>query len=794
MEGTMSIPHTLRRAFHPAGLSLLLLAAIPGSPAADVTRSQALAIVETAYVTGHPEELFLEIYSPLSPLPAGTDVRELFADEPILAVPSTDTWFFWINYLPRARFGHDTRFVGVRKDTGSIEFDIESDWWPVLGGIERYRTFEDRDLSGELAYPVGPKPKGREALRREDEARRDVATPRPGRPASEGARPLAPPAPGKVCAVVISAEDTTGACNSFRIDFLRTVASHDTTNPHGPRVRPDSIRTAVHPDSMAVCQLIESIPKGYDKLYVYWIGHGAPNTGQLILRNKKMRPIDLMCKIKERMAKNVCLVIDACFSGNHVEAMCQKGLCGPIFTSTNSTEAGWEFLKASDGRAGSVFNEAWNHCVRQPHASAAEVYACARDSVKRFCQTLPANDPKTRAGGQHPQLAYMYEYTRSGQSLEFADVPGCSTMCFKFYNVAGAHPATCANATLYCEQYDFNWGFTTSWQCVRGWNWNAGKTRYFNPNRTISTGKYQLAVHSNYYPVRVGVTWPANAVPDTPSNAGIFPAHSVGWNDRTCMEFNPVLGTGSGGTQQAVYIDPAGWPLCAVPKWISRFDTNPLRLCFPVDPDPLRPFLYVNGDPLQGLNGDLVVTLGASELLSGPTDVSLRLDQPGGNSYLTSGTLFPGTGSATETQFVIPYGNARVEDMWLTLEVLPGQGPGFALDFLTVDFLLNEATDIEDPDETSPPRLVLLGSYPNPFLDRARIAFELPRRQEVTLRIYDVQGRRIRDVQDGELRAGKQELVWDGRNNEGETVPAGVYFYRLSTRGLVESRKIILRR
>ena len=108
--------------------------------------------------------------------------------------------------------------------------------------------------------------------------------------------------------------------------------------------------------------------------------------------------------------------------------------------------------------------------------------------------------------------------------------------------------------------------------------------------------------------------------------------------------------------------------------------------------------------------------------------------------------------------------------------------------------LLNEATDVNDPPGTSPPKLVLLGSYPNPFAASTRIAFELPRKQEVSLRIFDVQGRKIREIAVPNPHAGKQEVIWDGMDDSGEDAPAGVYFYRFSTEGLVESKKLILRR
>jgi len=792
----MSLRRSCRWACSLAFLLLLPAVILAGRAAADVTQGQALATVIASYAAGDPEEFFLEIYGPPSPLVAGSSVQELYNTEPVLAFIATDTWFFWIDYYPRAEFAHRTKFVGVRKDTGSIAFAIDSTWWPVVNGIERYRTYVDRFLSGELVYPLGPKPELGSPASPVLPSPSPLAAPQP---------PLAPPASGKVCAIVVSGEDTTGgANNNWWVKFKGIISALDSTNANGPRVHPDSIRTAVQPDSMGLCQLIESVPTGYDKVYFYYSGHGERNTGRLVLKDKRMTPMDLVCKIKALQAKNVCLMIDCCFSGNYVEAMCEKGLCGTILTATNSSESAWQFLQGVDGRAGSINNEALVWCLKQPHASASDLFACVRDSVMRWCASLPPADPKSRAGGQHPQFSAMYEFTKSGQALAFSDVPGCPTMCLKFYDVAGANPATCANSTLYCEQLDFSWGLGTAWECVRAWNWNVGETRYYNPDLLLATGRYELAVHSNYYPVRVGVTWPTAAVPDTPSNAAIFPAYSVGWNDGSGGEFNPVLGTGGGGVPANVVVSPSEWSLCSVPRFMGTFDSNPVNFHFPVVIDPIRPFLYVDNDPAQGFDGDLVITLGAANLPYGPAQIQMQLSQPGGNLQFRFGTILPST-NGSEVQFTLPAGSVAVEDMNVTFQVLaspsagkdgagaPPVGNSFPVDYVTVDFLLTDITGLPGPGGP-PQKPVVLGSYPNPFSSSTSLRFELSGTQNVTLRVYDLQGRRVRDLLVDRPLSGKQEQSWDGLDDGGRRAAAGVYFFRLETPGFVDSRKIVLRR
>jgi hypothetical protein len=123
----------------------------------------------------------------------------------------------------------------------------------------------------------------------------------------------------------------------------------------------------------------------------------------------------------------------------------------------------------------------------------------------------------------------------------------------------------------------------------------------------------------------------------------------------------------------------------------------------------------------------------------------------------------------------------------------PLSGEGFSLDYVTVDFLLQDLTGVPGPDGSSR-RPVVLGSYPNPFSQSATIRFDLPKRQAVTLRVFDIQGRRVRDLFVRESLVGPQEFEWDGKDDDGRAAPAGVYFFRLETDGLVDSRKIVLRR
>ena len=81
-------------------------------------------------------------------------------------------------------------------------------------------------------------------------------------------------------------------------------------------------------------------------------------------------------------------------------------------------------------------------------------------------------------------------------------------------------------------------------------------------------------------------------------------------------------------------------------------------------------------------------------------------------------------------------------------------------------------------------------SYPNPFNPAVVIPLALATDAvEVSLTVYDVLGRRVRQVWQGPLRAGSHRFVWDGRDAAGKAVAAGVYVYQVEIDGQVEAKK-----
>lgn len=91
--------------------------------------------------------------------------------------------------------------------------------------------------------------------------------------------------------------------------------------------------------------------------------------------------------------------------------------------------------------------------------------------------------------------------------------------------------------------------------------------------------------------------------------------------------------------------------------------------------------------------------------------------------------------------------------------------------------------------------LALGQGRPNPFRGETEISFTVPHGSgPVSLAIYDLAGRRVREMVSGPVPAGWHSVRWNGLNDDGRPVAAGVYFTRLESRDELLTRKLVLLR
>ncbi len=88
--------------------------------------------------------------------------------------------------------------------------------------------------------------------------------------------------------------------------------------------------------------------------------------------------------------------------------------------------------------------------------------------------------------------------------------------------------------------------------------------------------------------------------------------------------------------------------------------------------------------------------------------------------------------------------------------------------------------------------VALAQNKPNPFNPATVIAFAIPTPGRVELSVYDAAGRRVRTLVGSSLPAGEHQAQWDGRDDSGHQVAAGVYLSFLDAAGTQMTRKMIL--
>ncbi len=222
----------------------------------------------------------------------------------------------------------------------------------------------------------------------------------------------------------------------------------------------------------------------------------------------------------------------------------------------------------------------------------------------------------------------------------------------------------------------------------------------------------------------------------------------------------------------------------------------------------VQPIDYSDGSRPVTLSFDQVLVSGETSLLVTVINPVLPFDSSDGLFYEISTTAeFTG-----EVEVCLAYNEAflQVPENQLLLfhwdsESIPPQWTEITS---TLDIGTNTVCGItnhfspfalgaeDETDVESSPTLrtvVLRQNVPNPFNPFTTISFDVLRDGDVVqLRVFDVAGRLVRVLAEGERAAGTHEVSWDGRDVDGRTVSTGVYYYRLSTGSVELTRRMML--
>jgi len=150
--------------------------------------------------------------------------------------------------------------------------------------------------------------------------------------------------------------------------------------------------------------------------------------------------------------------------------------------------------------------------------------------------------------------------------------------------------------------------------------------------------------------------------------------------------------------------------------------------------------------------------------------------------------VFPGLGNKTSFDAVSSPNSDSYTDGTSFVGV---QNIGAAGSVINADLIVGFSAGLGD-DPTLPKAFDLAQNYPNPFNPSTVISFSLPVNSNVKLEVFNLKGQLTASLMNGNMTAGTHTVTWDGRDNSGDDVASGVYFYRLLTDDETLSKKMLL--
>ena len=103
-----------------------------------------------------------------------------------------------------------------------------------------------------------------------------------------------------------------------------------------------------------------------------------------------------------------------------------------------------------------------------------------------------------------------------------------------------------------------------------------------------------------------------------------------------------------------------------------------------------------------------------------------------------------------------------------------------------VEWLKNQS------DVSFPVTYKLHQNHPNPFNPKTKINYDIPYSSNVSILISDLKGREVKSLVNKKHSSGRYSIIWDGTNNNGEKVSAGMYLYKIQSGGFTKMEKMIL--
>jgi hypothetical protein len=172
------------------------------------------------------------------------------------------------------------------------------------------------------------------------------------------------------------------------------------------------------------------------------------------------------------------------------------------------------------------------------------------------------------------------------------------------------------------------------------------------------------------------------------------------------------------------------------------------------------------------LNGGLLA--GAMEHM---VSIHFTPTSPGGSVYSL----------CFDSAFILPAGAfVYVDDLGSTFT--PKIAPA------TCVFVYDPALDADGDDRPIPLTFGLDQNFPNPFNPSTKIKYSVAKKGMVNLAVFNILGQKVVTLVNQEQEAAEYTINWDSKDESGQEVASGIYFYKMTAGDFVETRKMVLMR
>ena len=155
-------------------------------------------------------------------------------------------------------------------------------------------------------------------------------------------------------------------------------------------------------------------------------------------------------------------------------------------------------------------------------------------------------------------------------------------------------------------------------------------------------------------------------------------------------------------------------------------------------------------------------------------------------------SLYPQNNKITWSTFSSGFNNSKTSN----IEIVSAAGQNFAGDSkadntkIVSGFLSNYSvalTDAKENEQSFPTKFELSQNYPNPFNPSTTISYSIPQASNIKLEVFNILGEKIASLVNGFTQSGNHHVLWNAGN-----CASGIYFYRISSKDLVQTKKMML--